>query len=261
MLRRSIPYWNTSKRGGGIPFDPISLGNLEVWYDASDDSTITRLGTMSAESTTLDLVSQMNDKSGNGRNLVQATESARPAVSSFTQNGLQTIVDPGSGARFLQTSGSFTLSGYPVTIYVVARHQTTGASCLASYAQPSVNNRRINFNSLTTTSANFQVRSATASTAGITSNITVVANTWYVYEGKAISSTLRECAIDGGSYSNNTETIAYTSSTHFFLLRSSNVNPIGTNTQLFGECLMYSSEHDSTERDQVINYLKSKWGI
>ena len=54
----------------GAVFDPTTIASLVAWYDADDASTITKNAS--------DLVSQWDDKSGNGKHAVQSTESAKP---------------------------------------------------------------------------------------------------------------------------------------------------------------------------------------
>ncbi len=53
------------------PFLPSDVPGLEIWYDAADSSTITK--------DMANLVSQWDDKSGNGRDLSQLTASQQPA--------------------------------------------------------------------------------------------------------------------------------------------------------------------------------------
>ena len=60
------PYLYAS--GGGVD-SPDDLDNLEVWLDASDDSSVTH----SSNS-----VSQWNDLSGNGRHFTQGTSAEQP---------------------------------------------------------------------------------------------------------------------------------------------------------------------------------------
>jgi len=57
-------------------FNPKSIAGLALWLDASDSSTITLNGAT---------VSQWRDKSGNGRNLSEATANNQPTMS--TMNG------------------------------------------------------------------------------------------------------------------------------------------------------------------------------
>lgn len=89
-------------------WSPSSISTV-LWLDAADASTITKVN---------GAVSQWNDKSGNGRNVSQATSANRPTYAATGLNGLPTI-DWGSTAngKNLAFSGSaFT----PARIYGVA---------------------------------------------------------------------------------------------------------------------------------------------
>ena len=63
-----------------LTFTPASISGLISWYDFSDSSTITKDGS--------NLISQVDDKSGNGYNLVQATGGSKPLWVSSGQNSL-----------------------------------------------------------------------------------------------------------------------------------------------------------------------------
>lgn len=63
----------------GTRFSPLSLANLAGWYDVSQAAGVTT-GTGG--------ISSLNDLSGNGRHLTQATSTKRPALTAAGQNGL-----------------------------------------------------------------------------------------------------------------------------------------------------------------------------
>ena len=76
-------------------FDPRAISGLGFWYDFSDASSVT-----------LDdnsLIQQLNDKSGNGRNLTQGTAANMPGIA--TVNGRQSG-DWGTGANAKHLSNS-----------------------------------------------------------------------------------------------------------------------------------------------------------
>lgn len=60
-------------------FDPRTISGLGFWYDFGDTSTVTLDGN--------NLIQQVNDKSGSGRNLTQTTAANRPGIA--TVNGRQ----------------------------------------------------------------------------------------------------------------------------------------------------------------------------
>lgn len=61
---------------------PASVSGLRLWLDPSDAASITQSG---------GLVSQINDKSGNGFHMVQATGPAQPTTGTRTINGLNVL--------------------------------------------------------------------------------------------------------------------------------------------------------------------------
>lgn len=88
-------------RGGAVRFTPKAITGLALWLDASDIATITKDGS--------NYVSAWADKSGNGRNMAQATGSAQPlwSASGITFDGVNDFM----------LSTSFAMS-QPVTYYL-----------------------------------------------------------------------------------------------------------------------------------------------
>jgi hypothetical protein len=76
-------------------FDPRTISGLGFWYDFSDTSSVTLDGNS--------LVQQLNDKSGNGRNLTQGTAANRPGIA--TVNGRQ-AGDWGTGTNVKHLANS-----------------------------------------------------------------------------------------------------------------------------------------------------------
>lgn len=87
-LLRNLPYnhpyrWSGRKFGGPQLWRPSHLGaNLALWLDAEDAASITLNGST---------VSQWNDKSGNGRNVSQATAALQPTYSATGMLGKPTL--------------------------------------------------------------------------------------------------------------------------------------------------------------------------
>lgn len=73
-------------------FNPKSIAGLFAWYDASDSASITLNGSN---------ISQINDKSGNGRNLTQSTATLQPARLASGINGRAVIAPDGTDDRLL----------------------------------------------------------------------------------------------------------------------------------------------------------------
>ena len=76
-------------------FDPRTISGLGFWYDFSDTSSVTLDGNS--------LIQQINDKSGNGRNLTQGTAANRPGIA--TVNGRQ-AGDWGTGTNVKHLANS-----------------------------------------------------------------------------------------------------------------------------------------------------------
>jgi len=83
-----------------------------LWLDAADASTITESG---------GAVSQWNDKSGNNRNVMQATAADRPVVS--TDAGNASLLFDGT-SEYLRHDVSGTIT-YPSSIFIVCRNTDT----------------------------------------------------------------------------------------------------------------------------------------
>lgn len=98
-------------------FDPLSLSPA-LWLDASDAATITSSGGK---------VSQWNDKSGNGRNVTQATSAAQPSTGTATQNGRNVLVFDGSDYLAAATAADWKFL-HDGTNYIVASAVQFGTS-------------------------------------------------------------------------------------------------------------------------------------
>lgn len=69
------------------PFTPARIPDLTSWLDAADTDTITQSG---------GLVSQIDDKSGNGNHAVQSTTAQQPTTGATTVNGLNVLDSDGA---------------------------------------------------------------------------------------------------------------------------------------------------------------------
>jgi hypothetical protein len=100
---------------GSTPWDPSMLPGLVAWYDAQDDATITQAG---------GTVSQWNDKSGHGYNVVQGTAANQPAYNATGLNGFPALTFNGTSNYIVYTSvtGLFSTG---VTEYFVGNPTTT----------------------------------------------------------------------------------------------------------------------------------------
>jgi len=98
--------------GGSRDWIPTDGDAPETWYDASDSSTITE---------TSNRVSQLDDKSGNGYHLVQATGADQPLTNSVTLNSLNGLFFDGT-TEFMDTNSNMPALGTSdMTLLFVAR--------------------------------------------------------------------------------------------------------------------------------------------
>lgn len=88
-----------------------------LWLDAADASTITLNGIT---------VSQWSDKSGNGRNVVQATASAQPTYTVSGLNGKPVLTFNSANLQFLFTAYNLSNTGF-VIIYAGSSGMRSGA--------------------------------------------------------------------------------------------------------------------------------------
>jgi prepilin-type N-terminal cleavage/methylation domain-containing protein len=75
----------------------IPTQDLELWLDALDESTITKDGS--------NLVSQWNDKSGNGKHVVQTTGANKPKYGTNLINGLPAVYCDSTTQQMTNTAG------------------------------------------------------------------------------------------------------------------------------------------------------------
>lgn len=108
--------------GAAPTWTPANLPGLVAWYDAQDAASLVLSGSN---------VTQWNDKSGKGLNVVQATPAAQPTLAATGINGRPALQF--SGAQVLQASlaaGAFTsgLAYYFVTLIATTGQNTSPIS-------------------------------------------------------------------------------------------------------------------------------------
>ena len=91
-------------RFAAVPWTPAEI-TTELWLDAADASTITESG---------GAVSQWDDKSGNGRDVSQATAAARPQYALAGLNGRNVVTFNGSNS--IETASGFVMADLVVTV-------------------------------------------------------------------------------------------------------------------------------------------------
>lgn len=228
------------------PVLPITA-NLTGHWDASDASTVTLNGSR---------VSQLNDKSGNARHMVQSTGANQPVYLTGNRNGLNVL--DFADVEFMEPSSTWTQTD--MTLFVVTKFDNVDGSNVA----------------VSWSNYDMQLQDGDRNVSGVWS---------YQLEPGG-----------PGAYYHYTDGSADTNWHYFELVRPNSGNPIatvdngGTWTELagggplqalstgkiaigrrqdtaspldgkIGEVILYSGQMGSSDRTQVKNYLASKWGF
>ena len=229
-------------------FQPTQISGCISWYDATDSSTIT----LSSGSLT-----QWNDKSGNGRNLTAVSGFANATVSSAYQNGLNVFNFSGNGL-YRTAAGNVS---YPQDVYIIValKSLTTHVDVLGMGDTASDN-----FNSLTFAESAAS-RWHNGSSFGARQTISTTDET-------SLSFLLIQWSIANSNYllRRNGIQLIQASQTYSFNAPSTSAFQIGfrhpnINSANFsgyiGEIVVFNSQIESTQRQQVETYLAQKWGL
>ena len=213
-------------------FSPLDLSPV-VWLDASDTSTITEVG---------GAVSQWDDKSGNGNDVVQATAALQPTTGTRTVNSLN-VLDFTSDALSVSYASSINQPGY---VFLVASFDSLPASTMILFDsntgtrwqlyKSTSNNWTMNGGSIVTGSAaDTNVNVITATFDGASSSVYV--NQVSKVSGDAGSSAMTGLVVGAGA-------------------------ALGANHDgIIAEMIIVSGTLTAGEISDTESYLADKWGI
>ena len=112
--------WGLTQTGfNSTSFSPTSIGGCQLWFDASDTSSLTPSSIITGTK-----VSQWNDKSTNNRHMSNSTSATQPTYSTSNFNGSLPCVfftgstQAGSNANILSNAASTVLNSTTWDIYV-----------------------------------------------------------------------------------------------------------------------------------------------
>lgn len=118
--------------------DPVGVSGCLSWHDASDAATLydaTSGGSLVAADAA---VARWEDKSGNGRHLINATSGQRPLRKTAIQNSLDCVLFDGSDDR-LRTSSNFPETGdAEFSVFVVSKKLTAAKGNLLGWGLSAV---------------------------------------------------------------------------------------------------------------------------
>jgi len=218
--------------GGGLP---LTIAGLKLWLDANDESTITKDGS--------DLVSQWDDKSEEGNNVVQATGSSQPLWVENIQNSLPIIRFDGVNdnlKRATYVNGELT---QPNTIFYVGQIGADEDFTLCSGTSGKEHD-------IFTTLGNLSAY------AGLTygSDTRVSTLRQYTFLFSSTSSTMRVNGTQTDSGNVGTEAMnGITVGARFIPNQFADIDVC--------EILVYNADVSDEDRDLLEAYLIEKWGI
>jgi len=234
---------------------PLTIPNLEVWLDASDTDTVTLNG---------DNVSQWDDKSPNGNDVLQVTAANQPLYTSF-KNGLNVMTYDGVTDRL--EGSSFTFPTNMTVICVVSHDNWTasgdglqfiinsgGFSGVKGVAIGRAGSSLNEFNPQSIMSVGDGFNTGRGPRAG--GSYGSLSDGQFIVLKTALSSTTADIKIDGTPITLDvsvTGTIADT----FLLVGGINQNWPGN----IAEIVIYGRDLSSSEVDQVEAFLNTKWAI
>jgi hypothetical protein len=255
---------------GVTPFSPTSIANCKLWLDAADTSSITSAG---------GLVSQWNDKSGNGYNFVQTTSTNKPTTGADTKNSLNLLTFDGT-TDWMQTSAAASAFNF--------LHNTTGSTIfyVAAIDSTSDNNWFLDSRNsdalggagygivLTINTAGNLTHNVSNGTGSSTNPVTSVggglaANTYYYVALKsdpnnATALSRSKYTVNGGAEDGNntrTGTPSATNASQALVLGSQAAGAYETFGGRIGEIIIYSGIISAGDITDVKDYLAAKWAI
>jgi hypothetical protein len=221
-------------------FVPTSLANLAGWYDMSQTAGWT-LGTG---------ISSLNDLSGNGRHLTQATAGKQPARTVAGQNGRDVATFTAASSQFLVSAGW--VQAQPITFYITMKlTANSGVSAAAvgfnGYAAPPEG----------VFYAAGGLRSAMTYYAGTSFGTIDISDGAFHTLAVVINNTSSVMRKDGTEI---TGTCGTNATVAIALGNATNESCTEWTPLVMGEFIVYTGAHDITTRNQIQSYLKAKWG-
>lgn len=241
-LSTAYDIGNRLSAAGGGGFSPGDLGNLALWLDASDVSTI-------------GAVSQWDDKSGNDNHATQGVGANQPVTGIRTQNSLNVIDFDGSSQYLELPSGVYGIPNAENTIYIVyaSDDDTRGSQRLVSmtesggtryYIEADLDNDRLRMINNTTFSA--VIVSAADDT-----NPHIVG---FSFNGTDTLSPF----VDGTDYTSGSGAAESGIDAATIGARASGSELLDG---IICEICIFTEAHDSTKKSQMFSYFTAKWGL
>ena len=219
------------------PFSPDDVAGLIVWLDADDASTITEVS---------NVVSQWDDKSGEGNDVSQAVEADKPLLVAAAHNGKNTIRFDGSTEYLQRATFVNSTATQQVHIFIVCT-MPSGTTGDLDVLDAGAASNRILFGRAATfyrLLAGVDLQSGTNNVAFAQFNL--VAN--------GSSSIIRRNKSDVGTGDAGTNGLnGITLAAQFNGLANADID--------ICEVLIYDASVSTGDRDSIETYLQDKWGV
>lgn len=233
LLGIKNPVWLGSQVA---EFSPLDISNLELWLDASDAATITKDGG--------NLVSDWDDKSGQGNDVAQATGTNQPLWVDSVQNSMPIIRFDGVDNYMNRASLTGGDASQPNTIVIVVKWISGDDKGILD----GVSGKR---NYLTKTSGLYNIFAGTANTGTTVNSADIL---MYYAEFNSTSSFLRRSKSQLFTGDSGTNAIG---GIHL----GSNFTPVAFGDPDIAEILIYNKALTTGERDSVETYMTDKWAV
>jgi len=236
------PYrWDGTLFGGPKLWRPSDIGSpIALWLDAEDTSTITLNGST---------VSQWNDKSGNGRDVLQGTATSQPAYGAALINGKPALSFDGVDDAILTATTNVSFSNSASVFAVQNNTATTGNGGSFDFIfSPNF----IDIFSAAPNQIRWEIGNSSNGTLGSNTH-TVVSNTPYIFSGVGNTS-----LINGGDQKTFAQTGVISGSINSGIRLGAYFSPYkGT----ISELVMLPSVATVNQRQRIEGYLAWKWKL
>lgn len=248
-----FPISLVGKRG----FSPASIAGLDLWLDASDNSTV--LDATDTAASDGEAVKTWQDKSGNDRHVVQDTAARQPVRLAAEINGLDALDFDGEDWMI---GGDWLTQTAAKSIFIVAKTDTTGSFANGGLFQ--VSDAQGTGRGILIT-AEVAVRCNTytwISTSTTTSNQAAVVSV--TQSGSGNVHDIFSMWLDGASVTRTSGTNGAIADAAGNVIIGKNDDNDSASSELDGklcEIIVYDSELSAADREAVENYLGEKWGV
>ena len=243
--------------------DPLEIGSVEGWWDLSDSDTITIVS---------GVISQLDDKSGNGRDLSQATVSRRPSLVNVRGKQMGSFdaasdhfLDSGDTTNFLPGTGDVTIWGVFRRTAIssddgpILSAGDAGDRWVIMQNQAAVGRMQANLADAPTTSPVFDDASFNHDDGKIRSMMAVrEGDTWTLYTGEYHTRGVQQLDQNTGVSAFN---VVPTTSLKLGAFDDFGEAFFDSYLGEIGECGYHSKAFTPTERAELFAYIFRKWGI